>query len=166
MGLTALMLAHAEPARILSFISIKGNLAPEDCFLSRQIFTHPGDSDEEFLAHFIERTRRRHRSGTGCMLLVYLLESMLGLSEASSLPWWSCRIRNAEGEVLGASVSEDVHVWRAEPWLVVSWGVEGGGGWVSGDSVQWAFSYVFESPGDVEADFRVFGEGLIDYTLY
>lgn len=40
-GLTALMLAHHEPDRILSFVDIEGNLAPEDCFLSRQILTHP-----------------------------------------------------------------------------------------------------------------------------
>jgi hypothetical protein len=30
--LTAVMLAHAEPARIFSFINIKGNRAPEDGF--------------------------------------------------------------------------------------------------------------------------------------
>ena len=38
-GLTALMLAHQEPDRVLSFTDIEGNLAPEDCFLSRQILT-------------------------------------------------------------------------------------------------------------------------------
>jgi hypothetical protein len=47
------------------------------------------------------------------MLLVYLLESVPGLSEGK-----------AQGEVPGASVSEDVHGWRTEPWLVVSWGAE------------------------------------------
>ena len=40
-GLTALMLAHQEPDRVLSFTDIEGNLAPEDCFLSRQILTRP-----------------------------------------------------------------------------------------------------------------------------
>jgi pimeloyl-ACP methyl ester carboxylesterase len=38
-GLTALLLAHRYPDRVLSFVDIKGNLAPEDCFLSRQIFS-------------------------------------------------------------------------------------------------------------------------------
>lgn len=33
-GLTALMLAHQEPDRVLSFTDIEGNLAPEDCFLA------------------------------------------------------------------------------------------------------------------------------------
>ncbi|RAL09345.1 alpha/beta fold hydrolase [Aspergillus homomorphus CBS 101889] len=41
-GLTALILADKYPDRIISFVDIKGNLAPEDCFLSRQIFTHLG----------------------------------------------------------------------------------------------------------------------------
>jgi pimeloyl-ACP methyl ester carboxylesterase len=57
-GLTALMLAHQDPARVLSFINIEGNIAPEDCFLSRQIATHPSDNAESFLDDFIERTRR------------------------------------------------------------------------------------------------------------
>ena len=40
-GLTALMHAHRQPDRVLSFVDIEGNLASEDCFLSRQIFDHP-----------------------------------------------------------------------------------------------------------------------------
>lgn len=40
-GLTALMLAHEEPERVLSFVDIEGNVAPEDCFLSRKVITHP-----------------------------------------------------------------------------------------------------------------------------
>ncbi|KAF9893345.1 hypothetical protein FE257_011777 [Aspergillus nanangensis] len=56
-GLTALMLASTHPARVLSFVNIKGNLAPEDCFLSRQIFSHPGASPKDFFEEFIERTR-------------------------------------------------------------------------------------------------------------
>jgi hypothetical protein len=31
----------------------------EDCFLSRQVLTHPADDDESFFDHFIERTRVR-----------------------------------------------------------------------------------------------------------
>ncbi|PVH70850.1 putative hydrolase or acyltransferase of alpha/beta superfamily [Cadophora sp. DSE1049] len=57
-GLTALMLALRNQDRVLSFVDIKGNLAPEDCFLSRQIFTHPSDDPADFLRAFIERTRR------------------------------------------------------------------------------------------------------------
>jgi pimeloyl-ACP methyl ester carboxylesterase len=55
-GLTALILADAEPDRVLSFIDIEGNVAPEDCFLSRQIMDFPAENAETFIEHFIERT--------------------------------------------------------------------------------------------------------------
>lgn len=55
-GLTALMLAQAEPSRVLSFVDIEGNLAPEDCFLSRQIVDFPSDDPEAFFEAFIART--------------------------------------------------------------------------------------------------------------
>jgi pimeloyl-ACP methyl ester carboxylesterase len=57
-GLTALMLAHEERDRVLSFIDIEGNVAPEDCFLSRQIVSYPSDDPHEFFAAFIDRTWR------------------------------------------------------------------------------------------------------------
>ena len=56
-GLTALMLAHAHPKRVLSFVDIEGNIAPEDCFLSRQILDHPREDAERFFDDFIERAR-------------------------------------------------------------------------------------------------------------
>jgi pimeloyl-ACP methyl ester carboxylesterase len=55
-GLTALMLADAEPDRLLSFIDIEGNVAPEDCFLSRQIMDFPAENAAAFFENFIERT--------------------------------------------------------------------------------------------------------------
>jgi pimeloyl-ACP methyl ester carboxylesterase len=55
-GLTALMLAHEEPARVLSFTDIEGNVAPEDCFLSRQVVDYPADTADAFFDDFIERT--------------------------------------------------------------------------------------------------------------
>lgn len=57
-GLTGLLLAHLHPEKVLSFIDIKGNLAPEDCFLSRQIYEYPSDNPEEFFNGFIDRTRK------------------------------------------------------------------------------------------------------------
>ncbi|MFI0815742.1 alpha/beta fold hydrolase [Streptomyces sp. NPDC021098] len=54
-GLTALLLADGDPGRIASFTNIEGNVAPEDCFLSRQIVTHAHDDPDEFLAGFAER---------------------------------------------------------------------------------------------------------------
>jgi len=56
-GLTALMLASAHPDRVPSFCSIEGNIAPEDCFLSRQIHDYPADDPHAFMAAFIERAR-------------------------------------------------------------------------------------------------------------
>ena len=55
-GLTALLLAHDIPERVLSFIDIEGNVAPEDCFLSRQIIEYPAASADEFFKLFVERT--------------------------------------------------------------------------------------------------------------
>ncbi len=54
-GLTALMLADRNPAKVASLVNIEGNLAPEDCFLSRQIISHAHDGPREFLAHFADR---------------------------------------------------------------------------------------------------------------
>ncbi len=55
-GLTALMLAHLHPDRVLSFINIEGNIAPEDCFLSRQIIEYPASNAHVFFERFVERT--------------------------------------------------------------------------------------------------------------
>ncbi|WP_342608338.1 alpha/beta hydrolase [Vibrio tritonius] len=56
-GLTALMLAHQYPERVLSFTDIEGNIAPEDCFLSRQVILFPANNASDFFDQFIERTR-------------------------------------------------------------------------------------------------------------
>ena len=55
-GLTALMLAHELPKRVLSFVDIEGNVAPEDCFLSRQIVEHADPNPDAFFDRFIART--------------------------------------------------------------------------------------------------------------
>jgi pimeloyl-ACP methyl ester carboxylesterase len=95
-GLTALMLAHRHPDRVLSFADIEGNLAPEDCFLSRQIFEHPQADAERFLDEFIERTRHapayasalyaasvRHKVRAGAVRGIF--ESMVELSDRGDL---------------------------------------------------------------------------------
>ena len=95
-GLTALLLAHQDPDRVLSFVDIEGNLAPEDCFLSRQILTHPADDDERFLDDFIERARRspsyssalyaaslRHKVRPGAVRGIF--ESMVDLTDHGDL---------------------------------------------------------------------------------
>ena len=64
-GLTALMLAHEQPSRVLSFMNIEGNIAPEDCFLSRQIIEHAADTPAGFAKGFIDRVRHRAEYGSG-----------------------------------------------------------------------------------------------------
>jgi pimeloyl-ACP methyl ester carboxylesterase len=54
-GLTGLLLADHDPARVASFIDIEGNVAPEDCFLSRQIISHPHQDPQGFFDEFQER---------------------------------------------------------------------------------------------------------------
>lgn len=54
-GLTALMLADERPDRVLSFCDIEGNIAPEDCFLSRQIVQHADPDPVAFFDAFIAR---------------------------------------------------------------------------------------------------------------
>ncbi len=63
-GLTALMFADAQPERVLSFTSIEGNIAPEDCFLSRQIIQHPDPDPVAFFDAFAERVRCIAAHGT------------------------------------------------------------------------------------------------------
>lgn len=95
-GLTALMLAHQCPERVLSFVDIEGNIAPEDCFLSRQIHNYPQDDAERFFDDFIERTRHapayasalyaaslRHKVRAGAVRGIF--ESMVELSDHGEL---------------------------------------------------------------------------------
>ncbi|WP_327699781.1 alpha/beta fold hydrolase [Streptomyces sp. NBC_00459] len=95
-GLTALLLADGDPGRVASFTDIEGNLAPEDCFLSRQIFTHADDDPDAFLARFAERvggsrfhggalyaSSLPHKVRAGAVRAIF--ESMVDLSEHGKL---------------------------------------------------------------------------------
>lgn len=95
-GLTALMLAHRVPERVLSFIDIEGNVAPEDCFLSRQIVSHHSEDANRFLDEFIDRTWHspyfssplyaaslRHKVRAGAVRGIF--ESMVDLSDNADL---------------------------------------------------------------------------------
>lgn len=95
-GLTALMLAHQFPDRVLSFVDIEGNIAPEDCFLSRQIIDYPSNDPEVFFAAFIERARHapayasalysaslRHKVRAGAVRGIF--QSMVDLSDNADL---------------------------------------------------------------------------------
>lgn len=95
-GLTGLMLAHADPARVKSFVDIEGNIDPQDCFLSRQIHDHRREDDARFFHDFIERTRLAadpasalyaaslaHKVRTGAVRSIF--ESMVELSDHGGL---------------------------------------------------------------------------------
>jgi pimeloyl-ACP methyl ester carboxylesterase len=61
-GLTALLLAHRQPGRVLSFVNIKGTLTPEDCQVSRQVLDRdPAD----VLVQFAEHARRAPQYASG-----------------------------------------------------------------------------------------------------
>ncbi|KOV82803.1 alpha/beta fold hydrolase [Nocardia sp. NRRL S-836] len=62
-GLTALLLAHRAPRRVLSFVNVMGVLAPEDCVLSRQALAHPDPA--EFFFGLAERNRAAAHHGSG-----------------------------------------------------------------------------------------------------
>ncbi|GAA2593345.1 alpha/beta fold hydrolase [Actinomadura fulvescens] len=95
-GLTALLLADSDPGRIASFTNIEGNLAPEDCFLSRQILTHSHDDPDEFLARLAERVGDSRFYGGAlyasslphkirAAAVTPIFESMVGLSDHGKL---------------------------------------------------------------------------------
>lgn len=95
-GLTALVLADEDPDRVLSFANVEGNLAPEDCFLSRQVMTHPAADDGAFLDALVERVRRapnhasalyaaslRHKVRAGAVAGIF--RSLVDLSDGGDL---------------------------------------------------------------------------------
>lgn len=95
-GLTALLVALRNPDAVVSFTNIEGNLAPEDCFLSRQVTEYPTDDPGEFLAGLIDRLRRTpaysfplYASSLACKvrteLIPSLFHSMVRLSADAAL---------------------------------------------------------------------------------
>jgi pimeloyl-ACP methyl ester carboxylesterase len=95
-GLTALLLAARRPDRVLSFADVEGNLAPEDCFLSRQVLTHAHDDPGSFLDAFVERARTSTEPGSALYaaglrakvapeLVAPIFNSMVELSDSGDL---------------------------------------------------------------------------------
>ncbi|MGB0694160.1 MAG: alpha/beta fold hydrolase [Rhodospirillaceae bacterium] len=82
-GLTGLLLAHQHPERVLSFFDIEGNLAPEDCFLSRQILDHPEDTPEDFMRNFQARVKQRPEFG--CALYATTLPLKVGATSVKPI---------------------------------------------------------------------------------
>ena len=95
-GLTALLLAHENPDRVLSFFDIEGNVAPEDCFLSRQIIEHPATSPEAFAKGFIERVRSRPESSSA----LYAAALPIKVRDTSYEPIFSSMVALSDQEPL------------------------------------------------------------------
>ena len=90
------MLAERAPDRVLSFVNIEGNLALEDCFLSRQIIGNPDEDPAVFLEEFAARTHpapefssalyaSRVRSKVRPDVVRGVFESMVDLSDHGNL---------------------------------------------------------------------------------
>jgi pimeloyl-ACP methyl ester carboxylesterase len=62
-GLVGLSYAERCPDRVASFVNIEGNLAPEDCFLSRQVVQHSESDPSRFLDGLAKRMRLSGRYG-------------------------------------------------------------------------------------------------------
>ena len=120
-GLTALMLAGDNRDSVLSFANIEGNVAPEDCFLSRQVLEYPADNPEEFLKAFGERAwstasfssplyaaALHHKVRAEAVAPIF--RSMVALSDNEE----------SDVEIYGVAVSENVRLWRAEPFPFLS----------------------------------------------
>lgn len=95
-GLTALQLAHELPKRVLSFTDIEGNIAPEDCFLSRQIVQFPTDDPQVFLEQFIERVRVSYDPAAA----LYAANLKLKVNPTSIKPVFSSMVRLSDSGLL------------------------------------------------------------------
>lgn len=96
-ALTALELSHRYPARVMSFTNIKGNLAPEDCFLSRQVFDYPASDDQAFFQDFVERTYRAPFYGSA----LYAISLQLKAQAESVRPIFSSMVEFSDkGDLL------------------------------------------------------------------
>ncbi|MEM7378682.1 MAG: alpha/beta hydrolase, partial [Pseudomonadota bacterium] len=111
-GLTALLLANANPERVLSFFDIEGNVAPEDCFLSRQIVDYPANSPEDFLAGFKARVRQRDEFSSALYVAALdckvrsssvapIFRSMVDLSDKTDLMHMMARLQCPKAFVHG-----------------------------------------------------------------
>jgi pimeloyl-ACP methyl ester carboxylesterase len=91
-GLTALLLAGEESSPVLSFIDIEGNLAPEDCFLSRQVITHPADNPSASSTTSSHEPAGRRHSPARSTRQAFATRCARALSAGSSSPWSSSPI--------------------------------------------------------------------------
>ena len=97
-GLTALELAHKHPKRVRSFVNISGNLAPEDCVLSREVVGKAAALDDEAeFEGFIKRMPQTPSYGGA----LYALSLRSKLQPSTIQPMLSSTVgRSEKGELL------------------------------------------------------------------
>ncbi|KAJ4358711.1 uncharacterized protein N0V89_003295 [Didymosphaeria variabile] len=124
-GLTGLLLARRYPRRALSFVNIKGNLAPEDCFLSRQIFDFPSQDPGEFLDMFTKRCYASPSRGNALYASTLktrvraeavrpIFETMVKLSDEEALLGWFLDLRCRKMFMFGGENSGLSYLERLE----------------------------------------------------
>lgn len=88
-GLTALMLTQQNSKRVMSFVEIEGNIAPEDCFLSRQIISHDHADPHQFLLSLLNVPAK-----LPLLAVHYMLSTKFArvLFAAFLNPWWTFQI--------------------------------------------------------------------------
>ncbi|MFF1252335.1 alpha/beta fold hydrolase [Pseudarthrobacter sp. NPDC058329] len=158
-GLTSLMLAHQEPERVASFIDIEGNVAPEDCFLSRQISapargtgTVPGGLHRpELGSAFLFKPPVRHQCP--------LQGPRPGGPRDLRIHGGPLGQRPSDGKIPGPATAADVHVRRAEqdPQLPAPPGWQRCG--PGGNPAQRTLPHVLQRSGDVAQDRSFSGSG-------
>ena len=65
-GLVGLLLAERHPARVVGFVNIEGNLAPEDCVFSRQIISDFDPASEGSFGALRDRVGGQARTPARC----------------------------------------------------------------------------------------------------
>jgi hypothetical protein len=77
---------------VASFVDIEGNLAPGDCFLSRQIISHHHADPQTFLDEFTERTWNSRFSSSTLYAAALPHKIKAAVSGRSSRRWSTCLI--------------------------------------------------------------------------
>jgi hypothetical protein len=149
---------------VLSFTDIEGNVAPEDCFLSRQILTHAAADGEGFIKNLTERVRRA-RSSSSILFAASLphkvrpgavhgiFESMVGLSDHDDLM------------AKFLALSAHVHVRGGELQPVLPGEIGGGRRRVRGDPAQRPLADVRQPGRDVGPDRRLHPSGALNPAM-
>lgn len=108
-GLTALKLAYRKSEVIRSVVNIKGNLAPEDCFISRRIFNWHSEDMDNFLNYFIMRCRQSLFYSTALYVASIRQRVQVGAIRGNGTV---VRRRRSTSQVFKSSIPKGFYFWR------------------------------------------------------